>query len=169
MEYSLMAYTRNPNSIRAGVALQQTPAPSPLAPAGILPVLIDAKVATTSDLGVVKIGDNISISPDGTISVAEPSDFCNYNTILVSQSYNASDTDYYIGVNSNQATTVTLPINPSNGKQIIIKAEMTPPVGSRKITIKTGDNTLIDGAVTQVLQQSYQVINLIFRDNWYII
>jgi len=67
-----MAYTRTPNTVIAGQGLKQNPAPAPLAPAGALPVVLDADVATTATLGSVIIGANILITPEGVISVADP-------------------------------------------------------------------------------------------------
>lgn len=164
-----MAYTRNPNGIRAGVGLEQSPKSSPLNPGGTFPVTIDAKIATRETLGVVQIGDNISISPNGTISVNSQLECCDYETILVSKDYEVSDGDYYIGVNSNGPVSITLPSNINDGKKLIIKVEMKPPIGSRKVTIKTSDGTLIDGAANYVMETSYEVIRVIFRSNWYII
>ncbi len=64
-----MSYNRPPNSVIAGRALTQTPESDILNPAGVLPVILDANVATTSSLGVVQIGANITVSPSGVISV----------------------------------------------------------------------------------------------------
>ena len=164
-----MAYTRNPNSIIAGVALEQTPQPVPLSPAGLLPVILDAKIASTTSLGVVQIGNNIHISPEGIISVEDSEDCCDRKTVVVSKDYTASNTDYYIGVDSKDSVSIILPANPEAGKTIIVKAEMKPPLGSRKVTIKTSDGSLIDGTGSQVLQQPYQSITVIYRNNWFII
>lgn len=161
-----MAYTRNPNSVIAGVGLLQTPEPIPLTPAGILPVILDAKVATTTSLGVVQIGNNIQVTPEGVISV-NTSSICKRATKVISEDYTASETDYYIGVDSTKAVTVTLPSTPQAGTELIIKVEMKPPVGSRKVTIKTSDGSLIDGTGSVVLQQSYEFIRVLYRNNWY--
>jgi hypothetical protein len=161
-----MAYTRNPNSVIAGIALSQTPGPIPLTPAGILPVILDAKVATTTSLGVVQIGDNIEVTPEGVISV-QSSSICKRATKLISENYTASECDYYIGVDSTKAVTVTLPPTPHAGTELIIKVEMKPPVGSRKVTIKTSDGSTIDGSSSVTLQQSYEFIRVLYRNNWY--
>ena len=60
-----MSYTRPPASTIAGQALKQTPAPSTQA---LVPVILDAEIATTTTLGVVKVGSGITVQPDGTIS-----------------------------------------------------------------------------------------------------
>lgn len=164
-----MAYSRNPNSVIAGVALQQTPEPASLSPAGVLPVILDAKIATTESLGVVQIGNNIRISPEGVISVEDSDNCCDRETVVVSKNYTASKSDYYIGVDSQDSVSIILPANPEDGRTIIVKAEMRPPLGSRKVTIKTSDGSLIDGMVSQILQQPYQSITVIYRNNWFII
>jgi hypothetical protein len=82
--------------------------------------------------------------------------------------------DYYIGVNSNGPITITLPADCSDSCEIIVKAEMGPPLGNRKITIVPPDDdstvTLIDGQLSYVIEVPYQSVNLICRgDNWWII
>jgi hypothetical protein len=62
-----MSYTRPPASTLAGRALKQTPVPSTQA---IVPVVLDADIASTTQLGVVKIGSGISVAVDGTISAS---------------------------------------------------------------------------------------------------
>lgn len=63
-----MSYTRPPNVILAGTALIQNPPPSPTNPAGILPVTLDCAIATTSSLGVVRVGSGLAITPAGILS-----------------------------------------------------------------------------------------------------
>lgn len=60
-----MAYTKPAATTLAGIALKQTPLPTANA---IEPVLLDSEIATTTQLGVVKIGSGISVDVDGTIS-----------------------------------------------------------------------------------------------------
>jgi len=62
-----MSYTRPPASTIAGRALKQTPAPSTQA---IIPVVLDADIASTTQLGVVKVGSGITVAVDGTISAS---------------------------------------------------------------------------------------------------
>ena len=51
-----MAYSRPPQIIRAnGGALKQTPPPTEIIPAGIIPVELEAEIATKNNLGVVQI------------------------------------------------------------------------------------------------------------------
>jgi hypothetical protein len=62
-----MAYTKPAATTLAGLALKQTPTPTANA---ITPVVLDAEVASTTQLGVVKIGSGITVDPSGTISAA---------------------------------------------------------------------------------------------------
>jgi len=99
---------------------------------------------------------------------------CKCSRILVSEDYTAQVDDYYIGVNSTGPVTITLPADCDNSCEIIIKAEMGPPLGNRKITIvpNTDDSTtsLIDGKLSYVIEVPYQSVNLICRGgNWWII
>ena len=67
-----MSYSRPPNTIFAGTALSQTPVPNPKTPAGWAPATLNANIATTSSLGVVQVGDNLSITPSGILSAITP-------------------------------------------------------------------------------------------------
>jgi hypothetical protein len=166
-----MAYTRQPNVVLAGTALKQNPSASTVAPAGIIPVVLDADIASKTQLGVVKIGNGISVTEDGLISVKRDDDDkdCILKTTLVKESYNVSPDDCYVGVNAEKATTITLPKKPSDGKVVIVKAEMKPPLGNRKVTITTADGTLIDGYENCIIQVSNETVRLVFRDGWRII
>ncbi len=163
-----MAYNRPPQVVIAGVALKQTPPPTVVQPAGIVPVVLDSAIATTTSLGVVQIGEGISVTPEGVISVNGSSSGC--NTILVGEDYECEADDCYIGVDSIGPVTISLPVDISNGHQIVIKAEMGPPIGNRKVTINTLDGSLIDGAPTFVLSVPYESVHLIRRGfAWHII
>jgi len=63
-----MAYTRTPNTVIAGMALKQNPQPSPLAPAGAIPVVLDAEIASTTNLGVIQVGEGLAITLQGVLS-----------------------------------------------------------------------------------------------------
>lgn len=98
---------------------------------------------------------------------------CQCQTILVSENYSADSSDYYIGVNSDGPTIIELPCNIRDCLEIIVKAEMGPPLGNRKITIiPCQDSTAckIDGEDSYVIEVPYQSVNLIYRGgNWWII
>lgn len=106
--------------------------------------------------------------PIGPVGPTGPA--CSCNAILVSSSYTANSNDFYIGVNSNAATTITLPPNANSCTQIIVKAEMGPPIGNRKVTVTTSDGSTIDGDATYVLTVPYESVALLSRgNNWYVI
>ena len=90
---------------------------------------------------------------------------CRNNTILVGSTYRATNDDFYIGVDSNEPTTVYLPTEPVDGKIIIVKAEMKPPIGNRKVTVKCLNDDLIDGYSEYVIQVSNESLTIIYRGN----
>ena len=98
---------------------------------------------------------------------------CQCKAILVSQDYSAVGDDYYIGVNSTGSTNISLPCDPTDCQQIIVKAEMGPPLGNRKITIvpcTTSTDTFINGQEQYVIEVPYQSVHLIYRGgNWWIV
>ena len=92
------------------------------------------------------------------------------DTVLTGSDYYATETDCYIGVCSKEPTTVHLPANPANGRIIIVKAEMKPPLGNRKITIVGQNGALIDGYSDYIISVSYESVTVLFRGkNWHII
>lgn len=99
-----------------------------------------------------------------------PGDDCDKNCILIDSDYTATVDDYYIGVNSDGPVTVYLPEDCLECSQLIIKAEMGPPLGNRKITITTTDGSTIDGETSYVMEVPYQAVRLICRGgDWHII
>lgn len=95
---------------------------------------------------------------------------CTNNTVQVGSTYTATADDFYIGVESDEPTTIYLPTEPIDGKIIIVKAEMKPPLGNRKITVKCLDDDLIDGYSEYVIQVSHESLTLIYSaKSWHII
>ena len=163
-----MAYNRPPQVTLAGLALKQNPPATIVQPAGIIPVVLDAEIATTTSLGVVQIGEGISVTPEGVISATGITPGC--NAILIGEDYECESDDCYIGVNSVGPISVSLPVDIPNGHQIVVKAEMGPPMGNRKVTIVTVDGSLIDDSPSFVLSVPYESVHLIFRGlGWHII
>ena len=92
------------------------------------------------------------------------------NTTLIHSNFYATEDDFYIGVDSDGPSTVHLPVDAEDGCQIIVKAEMKPPLGNRKITVLTDDGSKIDGANSYVIQVSYEAVWVIRRgDAWHVI
>jgi hypothetical protein len=99
-----------------------------------------------------------------------PPSTCSISTKLVSESYQMILDDCYVGVQSTGPTTITLPLNPDDGQIAIVKVEMQAPIGNKKVTINTGDSSLIDGKSSIVLQNQWESRTFIFRgDDWYTI
>lgn len=94
---------------------------------------------------------------------------------LVSQDYSAEVDDYYIGVNSSGPVTITLPADCPDCYEIVIKAEMGPPLGNRKVTIVPPDDgstiVEIDGSdLPLIMTIPYESVHLIHRGgNWWIV
>jgi len=88
---------------------------------------------------------------------------------LITEDYVVEPTDYYIGVTSEQPVLVLLP--PSDGcQEVIIKAEMGPPLGNRKVTVMSSDGSLIDGKASHVIEVPYDYIRLLYRGgNWHLV
>ncbi len=109
--------------------------------------------------------------PQGPPGPSSPSESCINcsDNILIEKDYSVTDTDYYIGVKATKPLNVFLPLVPIEGKIYVIKLEMEPPVGNRKVTLK-GNGKLIDGKSSVVLENAYESITVLFRtDGWNII
>jgi hypothetical protein len=90
--------------------------------------------------------------------------------IGISEDYTVIENDFYIGVNSDQPVTITLPCELSKCLMIIIKAEMGPPLGNRKVSIITDGDCKIDSKESFVLQNPYESITLFYRDgSWNVV
>jgi hypothetical protein len=115
-------------------------------------------------------GESGPPGPPGPIGPSGPPGECScqFKRILVSEDYNAEVDDYYIGVNSSGPVTITLPADAANTNEIIVKSEMEPPLGNRKITVVGDDGTTIDGYSEYVIQVAYEKVRLIYRgDGWW--
>jgi hypothetical protein len=95
---------------------------------------------------------------------------CTGNAILISEDYTASCEDFYIGVDSEGPVTVTLPNDCPDGCQIIVKAEMGPPLGNRKVTVTAQTGSTIDDDTSKVITVPYGLVQLVSRgEDWHII
>lgn len=167
-----MTYIRPPNTVLAGQALKQSPPPSPLAPAGVLPVTLDAEIATTSSLGVVQIGSGLSVTPNGVLSAVGGGGHHNCVTTYVNADYTVQSDDYYIGVikpSMDKTVDIKLPVIGVICRILIIKDQRGPGGYKTKI-IPQGGNTL-EGAVQQIeLQQPYESVTLLGQNGaWWVI
>ena len=97
---------------------------------------------------------------------------CTCNSVFISADYIASCNDYYIGVRSDGPVTIILPeCDTGNCCQLVVKAEMGPPLGNRKVTLLPSANTsTIDGDTEYVMNIPWESVQLFCRDgNWFII
>jgi hypothetical protein len=104
----------------------------------------------------------------GSAGVCQCEDDC--NSIVISEDYQASCNNYYIGVNSEEAVTITLPADCETCCELVIKAEMGPPLGNSKVTIVTENGALIDGKDDYVITVPYGAVRLICSNgDWFVI
>lgn len=89
--------------------------------------------------------------------------------IATNKDYTVKDTDYYIGTTNTKPINIILPAQPLEGKIYYIKLEIGPPVGNRKVTVK-GNGKLIDNQASVVLENAWECVQVLFRDNaWHIL
>lgn len=131
-----MSYTRPPQVTIAGMGMVQSPAASVVSPAGIVPVTLSANISSTSSLGIVQIGDGLSITSAGVLSATSG---CNTIQVkLTAVSYTATASDSYIGA-TNHDIVVTLPVG-SLGRVYYVKNQATG-----NITVQGSSGQKIDG------------------------
>lgn len=91
------------------------------------------------------------------------------DSIWIKSDYTVLDNDCYIGVKCNSPITIKLPTG-SDGRLLIIKLEMGPPIGNKKVTIIPKSIDYIDGNNSITLQNPYEAVSLVFRGNsWNVI
>lgn len=155
-----MSYNRQPQTVLAGFALKQNPPPTVIQPAGIVPVTLDAVIATKTTLGVVQAGANINIDANGVISTSSTTDLISVK--LVAVDYTALDTDYYVGA-TNKNITITLPLG-TIGKVYYVKNQ-----ANGNITVTgTGGQTL-DASASKTLGSESAIICVFDGTRWNII
>jgi hypothetical protein len=157
-----MAYNRLPQTVFAGQALKQNPPPTVLQPAGIVPVTLDADIATTTSLGVVQVGSGLSITPSGVLSSkgGGEDDCCKKVKVkLTNTNYTITDDDYYVGATTNNIT-LTLPKG-ELGRVYYVKNQAP---GNVKVQ-GTGGET-IDGSGFQTLGTDAGVILVFNGSRW---
>lgn len=142
-----------------------TGSPGPAGPAG--PIGPQGEPGIQGDQGLQ--GDTGPAGPQGEqgpVGPQGPSGSVSRNTIVVSKDYEAKLTDYYIGVQSEGPVTITLPEEAPKGTEYIIKLQMGAPIGTRKVTVKSGAN--IDNVNILVLTNPYESLQVLFQSTWHI-
>lgn len=118
------------------------------------------------------VGECGKPGPPGPIGPAGPAGncACQCQTVLVSEDYTATDADWYIGVSSRDPVVITLPQSSGPCQQIIVKAEMGPPLGNRKVIVTCNNGATIDGSTEYVMSVPWESVTLVCRGgNWYIV
>ena len=149
-----MSYTRPPASTLAGVALKQSPAPSTQA---LVPVVLDAEIATTTQLGVVQVGSGLSITPQGVLSATTSSSL--FAVKIVTANYTALANDYYIGAIKKDIT-ITLPVGVT-GKVYVVKNEE-----NGEITVTGTAGQKIDGSISEKLSTNKSLMIIFNGTEW---
>lgn len=155
-----MAYNRQPNVVFAGTGLKQNPPASTVTPPGIIPVTLDANIATTTSLGVVQVGSGLSITPSGVLSATGGGSLI--NVYLTSVNYNVTLSDYYIGVIKKDVV-ITLPLGVT-GKVFIIKNQID---GNIKVQCSGGQK--IDTSSFKTLGDEASMIVVFDGTRWNLI
>jgi hypothetical protein len=157
-----MAYSRQPQVVIAnGGALKQTPAVSSQTPPGIVPVELEALIATTTNLGVVQVGSGLSITPSGILSATGGSSSF-INVTLTNVDYTATADDYYIGATKKEID-ITLPLG-ITGKVYVIKNQATG-----NIKVKCSGGQTLDTSSSKTLGSESSIIVVIDGSRWNVI
>lgn len=144
-----MSYSRP--SVQPGRGLTRTPALPDRNAVGVFDYTIESDIATTSSLGVIQVGDGLSITAAGVLS-ANGSSSSLINVKLTSVNYTATLDDYYIGA-TKKSITITLPAG-IVGKVYIVKNQ-----ADGNITVKgTGENIDQSGSKTLGTETSLIVV-----------
>jgi len=167
-----MSYLRAPTAVRAGRALKQSVPSDPKTPAGNVSFELDADIATTTDLGVVKIGSGLTVAADGTLSANGGGGNHNCVTTYVNADYTVQSDDYYIGVikpSMDKTVDIKLPLAGVICRILIIKDQRGP--GGFKTKIFPQGNDILEGVKQDVeLQQPYESVTLLGQNGaWWVI
>lgn len=139
-----MAYNRPPQVSLAGRAMKQNPPPTILQPAGIVPVVLDADIATTSSLGVVQVGSGLTITSEGVLSASGGGGSNFINVTLTATDYTVTSNDSYVGA-TNKNIVITLPAG-ILGRVYYVKNQ-----GGGNIKVQGSGGETIDGSAFQTL------------------
>lgn len=106
----------------------------------------------------------------GDIGASGPPGECDCcdKSIVVHQNYTVKSEDFYIGVDADKSVTILLPESSFDCPEKIIKSEMGPPMGNRKIIIRASGNVLIDNKKSITLEEPYEFLRLYYRNGrWF--
>jgi hypothetical protein len=124
---------------------------------------------TVTNTGILEViaGNGIAVSPKvaGKITISTTGTN-NVKTTVITNNYTATDKDEYIGVDSTNLVTVTLPIGVT-GRVYTVKEEHGD--GTGKVKVQGSNNEKIDGSLFKQLT-AYASITVVFRGgSWRVI
>jgi hypothetical protein len=141
-------------------------------------VIVDAGINTDGEL-ILIYSDGTELNagnvrgpagPPGPTGDSGEMPEASFGTTLVSDDYECTNDDCYLGVNSSGSIAITLPNNIGDGHQIAVKLEMSTLAKDQIITIETNDDSTIDGALSYAMTEPWQAVHLFSRDgHWYIV
>ena len=94
-----------------------------------------------------------------------PYEIIHNTTEVTSNNYTVVDSDYYIGVNAAETSTIILPTDPSAGRTIVIKDES----GNAQLNPIHIDGTIDNDAGGATIKINNGAIQLLYRNGWRII
>ena len=160
-----MAYNRQPQVTLAGLGLKQNPPPNITQPPGVIPVTLDAEIATTTSLGVVQVGSGLSITPEGILSATGGGGDTGYiDVYLTASDYTATNDDYYVGI-IGAPTIVTLPPG-TLGKVFIIKNQLQ---GGGSVKVIGSNGQRLDTSISRSLGSEASIMVVFDGTRWNII
>lgn len=146
---------------------------------------IDGGVLTIhgeQDESITKLEAEIGTTKETHRSTTEPSSTrgrtkstsrngsCTYSEAVAGSSFFPKGFGFYVGINSEESTTVHLPETPEDGTILVIKSERSPPLGNRTITIKPTTNNTVDGYRELYIAISHGCKTLLFHsNNWNVV
>jgi hypothetical protein len=122
-----------------------------------VPVVLDAEIATTTQLGVVQVGSGLSITPQGVLSATTSSSL--FAVKIVTANYTVVANDYYIGAIKKDIT-ITLPVGVT-GKVYVIKNEE-----NGEITVTGTAGQKIDGSISEKLSTNKSLMIIFNGTEW---
>jgi hypothetical protein len=141
-------------------------------------IINNASISANGDL-ILKFNDGTELNagnvvgpvgPPGPIGAAGELAEPNFGTTLVSENYECTYDDCYIGVNSDRSIIITLPPHPGDGHQIAVKIEMAELNSGQTITIETDNVSTIDGALSYTMTEPWQSAHMFSRGgDWFIV
>lgn len=127
------------------------------------------RIHDTDDFDKTSYGEGRFLKwSDGMFRLDEinPFEVVHNTTLVTTPTYTVNDTDYYIGVNAASTVTITLPVSPSSGRELIIKDES----GNCENNIITASGTVDNDATGFDLAINNGAVHILYRGgSWRIV